>query len=165
MPLMPQSKASGLYVAFGICVMMSCVPNMQVQDFALIFSSIFVTVIYRLRKKWAPDSLEYHHAVFIIRTFWMWSMLFLIGLIGAGIMIYQLGDIHMLTDWATTATDRIAAGETNLDASLNTVIDDYFAKNFDLIVRMLIIWLIPAQLYVGFGIAKGLSRAQKGYRI
>lgn len=92
-------------------------------------------------------------------------MLFLLGLIGAGIMIYQLGNTQMLTDWAMTATDRTMAGDTNLEASLNAAIDDYFAKNFDLIVRMLIIWLIPAQLYVGFGIAKGLSRAQKGYRI
>lgn len=165
MPLMPQSKAVGLYVAFGMCVVMSSVPVSPFQSFSFIFSSLFMMAMYRFRKKWPTDSLEYHHVVFIIRTFWIWSLLFLTGLVGAGILIYQWGDMNSLKDWAVGVGNQVMAGDSRLEASLQLAINDYFNKNFGLIIGMLVVWLLPAQLYVGLAIWKGMSRAQRGYRI
>lgn len=162
-PLLPESKVNILYVVFGLCVLANAVPDFDVQNFALIVTSVFMVVVYRLRKKWPAESFEHTHVVYVIRHFWIWSILFLVARLGAGYCIYLNGDASMLTTWYQSSSSGAALGmsQADMQTSLDTALDEYLRVNFDMMVRMALIWIIPAQLYAGGTIIRGLSLTQK----
>lgn len=161
MPLTPPQKITALYAAYGLCVVMTCLPDMTMQNVAAIMTFILLAALYLLRSKWPEDSLEAHHTTFIIRTIWIWSAFLILGMIGAGMVISQNGDMSALDQLSSD----IANGMPPTEDAMNQSAKAYFETNYDLILKTTLMWLSPAQIYAVWRIARGLSRALKGYRL
>jgi len=161
MTLQPQHTVIAVYAAFGICLITSCIPNMSIQNYSALFTIILQIAAYFLRRREEPDSFAHNHIDFIIRTIWIWSLFFVIGMAGAGMMISQSGDMSALDQLMSSVTD----GSIPTEADMNQTAQVYFETNYALILRTTLLWLGPAQLYAVWRIARGLSRALKGYRL
>ena len=161
MTVTPQQKIIALYAAFGLCVITTSIPNMSVQNYAMLLTLVVLIAGYLLRKKSSEDSLESHHATFVIRTIWIWSAVLVFGMMGAGWMVYEHGDASAIT----TMANSIMEGATPTEDDMNQAAETYFDTNYDLIFKSMLQWLAPAQLYAVWRIARGLSRALKGYRV
>lgn len=156
-----QKKITALYSAFALCVMMVCVPLMSVQNWAAILSLLVLISAYILRKKSPADSLEAHHATFVIRSLWIWSLVLILGMAGAGWVVSQNGDMAAITH----LVDSVMNGAILSEDEINNAFNDYIATNYDLILKTTVMWLAPAQIYGVWRIARGMSRAWKGYRV
>lgn len=154
-------KLISLYSSFGLCVLTSCIPNMDAQNIAMLGTLLLLIGAYVLRSKSAEDSLEAHHATFVIRSIWIWSFVFLLGMMGAGWMVFQNGDNSAFD----TLMSSIENGGVPTDADMEQTMQNYFNTNFPLILKTTLLWMAPAQIYAAWRIARGLSRGLKGYRI
>ena len=157
----PRYKILALYVVFSFAVLMGCLPNMSAQNAGAIAAFILLISAYIFESKHASDSLETHHAIFIIRTIWIWSIFLLIGMCGAGYVVSQQGDMSAIDLLMNNVTNGIVPTEDDI----NVTLDSYFNTNSSLILKTALIWLAPAQIYAVWRIALGATRAYKGYRI
>lgn len=154
-------KTTGLYVTLGLCVLMTCTPVMALQNFAGLLSLILLITAYILRYKSDKESLESHHATYIIRTIWVWSAFVILGMIGAGMMISQNGDMSAIDDLINSANNGFIPDEDGVEQTVNA----YFETNYALILKTTLMWLAPAQIYAIWRITRGLPRAMKGERL
>lgn len=156
-----KQKILALYISFSSCVVLSCLPDVNMQNLSLVLGVLSLIAAYVVRQKAGLESLEGHHATFVIRTIWIWSLFFSLGLIGAGIALSVEGDM--------TPVDRFIEGAMNGavpdEASMRGLMEEYFLVNRDLMIRLAILWLAPAQIYAVWRLARGGERAIRGYRL
>jgi|GEM_PF-2942062 len=148
-------KIYSLYLAFAICVITSCIPNMGIQSFGAIFSIVTIIAFYTLRKKWGADNIVKDEASFMIKTFWIWSAIYVVGMMIAGIMISSLGDMSSIHQW----TEQIMEGGAPPDeAAVKLMMQQYMDANYGLIVKMSILCVAPSVIYAGWRLWVGISR-------
>lgn len=154
-------KIIALYASFGACVLTSSILNMTAQNIALIGTMLILIAAYILRSKSAEDSLEAHHATFVIRSIWIWSFAFLLGMMGAGWSVYQNGDNSVFD----AIMSSVQGGNVPTDADMEQAMQQYFESNFNLILKTTLLYTAPAQLYAAWRLARGCSRGLKGHRV
>ena len=155
-----EPKIKNLYIGFAACIILSSMPNTTLQNIAAIFSMIFIIATYIQRKKFAPDSLEYNHANYIIRLFWLWSFIFVTGMIIAGLIISKYGDMSAIDQMTNAAINGIIPTEE----TINQMASQYFETNFQLILETTLFCLAPAQIYGALQLYKGFCLAKKAIK-
>lgn len=161
MTIAPLHKILGLYAVLAFGVLMSCLPYMTAQNVGAVAVLLALIFSYVLESKSDKDSLETHHAIFIIRTIWIWTTFLLIGLCGAGYVVSQQGNMAAIDQ----LMGMINSGGIPTEADIQAASEAYLNDNTDLILKTALVWLAPAQIYAVWRLARGLSRAVKGYRI
>lgn len=154
-------KIIALYASFGACVLISSILNMTAQNIALIGTILILIAAYILRSKSAEDSLEAHHATFVIRSIWIWSFVFLIGMMAAGWSLSQNGDNSAFDALLSSAEN----GNTPTEADMQQAMNQYFDTNFALLLKTTLLYTAPAQIYAAWRVARGLARGLKGHRV
>ena len=161
MTLPARQKILGLYAILSFAVLMGCAPNMNAQNAGAVAAFLALIFAYIMESKHDKDSLETHHAIFIIRTIWIWSTFLLIGLCGAGFIISREGDMSAID----TLMAHINEGAVPDEGDMQATIDSYLQTNYDLIFKTTIVWIAPAQIYAAYRTIRGAMRAYKGYRV
>ena len=153
----PNDKLKYCYIAFAVCVVACSIPQMTIQTFAMIFSFVIIIAFYILRGKWDKGSFEYKEGSALIKAFWIWSALYVVGILVAGGIISSLGDMTALNEWTESV---MQGGVAPDEAELKRVTAEYMSKNFTLITSATIACLIPSLAYAFIAIKKGLARLQ-----
>lgn len=161
MTIDPRHKILSLYAIFSFAILMGCLPNMDAQNISAIAIIILLIAAYIFKSKNGPDRLETHHAIFVIRTIWIWSTFLLLGIIGAGFIIATSGDMSTIHQFMDSVNNGIVPTEDDI----NTLTQSYLESNSTLIIKTAVVCLAPSQIYASWRIIRGAMRAFKGYRI
>jgi hypothetical protein len=148
-------KIIGYYAAFAICIVTACIPQMTIQTFSMIFSLATIIAFYVLRRNWAKDTPFYTEASFVIKSFWIWSAIYVVGVFVAGILISTYGDMTALNEWAEKMMQGTAIPD---EEELKRVTQTYLDTNRPLIIKMTLLSIAPAQIYAIWRIKAGLMR-------
>jgi Na+/proline symporter len=148
-------KLKYCYYAFILCAVSSLIPQMMVQTFSMVFSIMMIIAFYVVRHKWDKETFEHKEASSLIKTFWIWSAIYVVGMFVAGGLISSFGDMTAMNEW----TQSVVQGSVIPDEeSMKKVTQAYMDANFNLIISMTILCLLPAQIYAALRIKQGLSR-------
>lgn len=150
-------KIIGYYTAFTICVITACIPHMTIQTFSMIFALVAIIAFYIVRKNWAKNTSHYIEASFVIKSFWIWSAIYVVGMLVAGILISIYGDMTAMNEWA----EKMMQGAVPDEAELKRVTESYLDTNMALIIKMTLLSIAPAQIYAIWRIKTGLTRILK----
>jgi uncharacterized membrane protein len=142
------------YAAFALCVVTTCIPQMDIQTFSMIFSIAMIIGFYVVRKPFGKESFEYKESSILIKTFWAWSAIYVVGMMVAGILISQFGDMTAMNEWAASIEQGAIPDEENV----KRMTDAYMDTNFHLIVKMTLLCVAPAQIYAFWRAKSALSR-------
>lgn len=166
-----QNKAIlNLYAALGVSLILSVLPSVSAALASVIFFSGVLIAAYLMRRGAERESLRENHATFIIRTLWI-AALFSLFTTGAA-TIYMLGgvDYAPFEPCANVLISKGAAwiesaGMMEVYALIKPCVESFLGFNKALLVNAVIIAGAPLVIYVVYRLAKGVSRAMKGYRI
>lgn len=138
-----------LYIAFIASALLVMSPIGVVSFLALFGLLLVMIVVGFIRREGEQDSLLYNHATYLSRTFWMWQLMLLIGMVLGG---YYLS--RQLTDWQQIMDliQKLAAGQTD-------------APEFKMMAMVGVVAFGPGCLYAAYRLIHGLLRAVKGYRV
>ena len=143
------------YWGLAFCAVIGMIPHMASQIFALVFSIMLIIAFYVIRHKKAKDSFEYKEASHLIKTFWIWSAIYVGGMLVAGGIISSFADMTTMNEW----TESVVQGTIIPDEEgMKQVTQQFMDDNFWLIVSCTVLSILPAQIYVGIRIKQGLSR-------
>lgn len=150
-----QDQLKYCYYAFILCAITTSIPQMAIQSFAMVFSVALIIAFYVLRHKWKKESLEHKEASVMIKTFWIWSAIYVVGIFAAGILISTFGDMTQMNEW----TEAVVQGTIIPDEEgIKQVTEAYMNDNFKLIISMTFLCILPAQIYAALRIKQGLNR-------
>lgn len=150
-----------LYVMLVLSTILSFVPMMIAQSFSLILLIIVLIGAYYYRSRDNEDGLLYNHMTYMIGTIWIGTSFIVLGIIMAGLWIYQNGD-HSIID---NTIAQIQSGTMIDEAALNTIMLDYMKANYPLLMKTSLVTIGPAILYFVYRVGNGFARSLKGYRI
>lgn len=148
-----QKSVQRLYGALCAAVILQFVPLVVSQIIGTVFLSVVLIWAYVARRGAETESLRHNHATYIIRTIWLWSLLFAIGLVAFAIWFVSFM-------WAPLENVMLG-GETDTQALMQSLVNENM-RQFSV---MGMATLGPSILYIAYRIGKGLTRALKGYRL
>lgn len=155
MTMTSQEQLKYSYFALALCIITSSIPQMTVQSFSMIFSIMIIIVFHVLRRKWAKESFEHKEIKLVIKTFWVWSVIYLVGMMVAGALISSFSDMTAMNHW----TESVVQGTASTDEeSMERVTQQFMDANFWLIISMTVLCILPAQIYAAIRIKRGLAR-------
>ncbi len=146
-----QKTTLQIYLAYIIAVICNIVPSSAVQTFGLILFIVIFAATYFYRNRSPSESLIHNHMQFIIKSIWISSLVFLVGMITA----YFMAD-HTIV-YQTYET--IMNGVFLTQDQINGFVMDYMRAN----IFTFVITLMPSLIYLAYRLAKGILHARKGY--
>lgn len=159
-----------LYALFVASLMMSFIPSAL---FAVIAIAMFTGVMfgaYIIRKKAEENSLAGNHMTYIIRTIWIASFFALFTLAAGAAYLIPLLDysaidpcINKLTNMVSGSTAQIS--NEQLNDAMQGCYGNFIHTNLRNIIIAGGITAGPLIIYVGYRLAKGISRAHKNHRM
>ncbi len=150
------------YAILSAVVVLCCMPDTNYMNYGMTLSFVLLIITYIARARWPRnESFEENHTTFLIRTIWIWSLLFVFGAVGGAIIVNNEGN----TDAFTPMFQSIAEGIMPSPDEMRPWVEQYKTDNHDLLIRTFLIWLSPAQIYLVWRILKGGERAFKNYRV
>lgn len=156
--LTPQDKLKYSYIAFAICAIVCSIPQMTIQTFALFFSLAIIIAFYVLRGKWEKESFEYKEASTLIKSFWIWSLLYIVGILVAGGIISMFGDMTLIHQWTQSVVE---GGAVPDEEEMKRMTAEYMSTNFTLIIGATIGCVLPSLIYAFWRTKDGISRLNK----
>jgi uncharacterized membrane protein len=156
-----QKQVTRVYAAMVAMLIFSCISNPVLQVVAILLLFYVMFSAYSLRAGTPEDSMVRNHMTFLIRTFWISSLVFLVCAVPLGIWLWPKVDLNGLMALAQqagndpAALQSMGAGQIMAAAGISPGI--YRLCNLILIA--------PCMLYFIYRVAKGLARAMKGYRL
>lgn len=156
-----QKRVIQLYGALAAAVVLQCLPVPVLQIVGAVLMLGALMRVYAMRRSAAPESLAHSHMVFLVRTVWISALFLLIGFLGASVWFYQMAD-HSLV---YSMVDSVRAGVIPDETQIMGMLGSYKETNLRLLILASVFAAAPAVLYFTFRMAKGLSRAARGYRI
>lgn len=162
-----QQQTLQIYAAFGTALILSLVPHIWAAGVSTVLGLGTLCAAYALRAGNEDGSLIENHMTFIIRTFWIGSLLILVTLgIGGFYMLSYIDHAPMMACAekllnATAETTNVA----NLSAQLEPCMETYIATNKITFIISGLIIAGPVLAYFLMRYAKGFLRAKDGYRI
>ena len=152
-----QRAINRIYGAMVAMLIFSCVPLAAFQIVALVLLLYAVPGAYVLRSRSAKDSMAWNHMEYLIRTFWISSLICVIGLVCY--IVYVLGSLS----------------SAEIDATLNSLLQSLTDAAMtgqialsDAVKRQgiaALITLAPSFIYFIYRVGAGLARAVRGHRI
>ena len=165
-----QKAILNLYAALGVSLILSVLPYAAAGVLSLIFFAGVLIAAYVLRGKVEEHSLSENHATFIIRTLWIGAFFSLITTVIAS--AYMLSGIDYsqfqpcANDLASRGLEWVEnAGVMQVYAVAEPCLDSFLHSNKTLLMNAMIIAGGPIVIYMAYRMAKGVSRAMKGYRL
>ncbi|MFA7276335.1 MAG: hypothetical protein WC043_05990 [Pseudobdellovibrionaceae bacterium] len=159
LPLHTQVK-----IAYGlnlITIGLTSTPSLWLQNIGVVTGVTALVLAYMIDAKAEKDSAEAGHAIYLIRTIWIWSLFLLVVLIGAETVILLNGNSTAMDALA----ERMINGHLPSYNELRATALSFFEDNRDLVISTLILWCAPAQLYALLRTLRAFPRALKNYRL
>lgn len=156
-----QKQVNHLYAAFAASIILLFIPLISTQLIGSLLILIALIWAYIIRSKAEHESLAHNHAAYIIRTIWIWGLFLTIGIIIAVPWLYSIADHSAIQNFMNSA----ATGTIPESDAMNDVLGRFMRDNLSAFIMVCGITIGPSILYIIFRLAKGLSRALKGYRI
>ncbi len=156
-----QKQVTRIYAALVAMLIFSCVPNMVLGVLAILLMFYAIIGAYVLRAGTAEDSVVRNHMTYLIRTFWISSLIFVLGAAAAVPWLWRHLDFRALD---------ALANDLGTDPEKMQALDPHvFMTATGLTVPDLLtgsaIMFGPCMIYFIYRVARGLSRALKGYRM
>lgn len=152
----------GFYAVLSLVVIFTSLPNFSLQNIGYTLITIALIVAYVARARWPRnDSFEENHSTYIIRTIWMYSLIFLIGASIASWLIWQNANTTALDNLSNS----ILSGAFPTLETLDSSAQEYLSDNMDMMLKVTRVWICPSQLYLVWRILQGGGRAFKNYRV
>ena len=150
------SKVQNIYAALIAAFVLNFVPSFLVQVIAsLVFMGVFIS-LYVFRRLAEKESLIDNHMTYLIRSVWIGGLFVILGTIVSA--FYFIGSIGF-DEYARLGQKAIEQGDS-------MAFPDVFHSAYpDEVFISVAITFAPGTIYLAFRLAKGLSRAIKGYRI
>jgi uncharacterized membrane protein len=146
-------------------VILGFVPSPAFVIVALILFCIVPPLAGRIRRHANPESLVANHMTYLIRTVWIFTLLALVTVIAATIYVLSVYDPGPLQSCIATITAATQAGQNPDPQMLEPCIGNFALANKTTFAIGGLVAGLPAVLYLVYRLARGISRAQKGYRI
>jgi uncharacterized membrane protein len=150
-----------LYIMLILSTILSFAPNMLLQIGSLTLFLVALVAAYIYRAKDKDDGLLANHMTYLIGTIWIGSTFLVIGIIIAVVWISGESNNAALQD----VVEQINSGLALDEALLKSAMAQYISDNQQLLLRVTLITIGPAMVYILYRIASGLSRAVRGYRM
>lgn len=156
-----QKRVNHLYASFTAAIILLFIPLMSTQILGALLLLVALIWAYIMRGKDGIESLSGNHAAYIIRTIWIWGFFLSIGVIIAVPWFYSIADHSAVENFMSQAANgHLAATET-----VNDVMAEYMRTNLSPLIMVSAITIGPSVIYIIYRLARGLSRALKGYRV
>ncbi|MGZ9097590.1 MAG: hypothetical protein ACXW30_04765 [Micavibrio sp.] len=144
-----QVKVVALYVSFIVSALLVFAPVASLSFLALLGMVVLIIVIGFMRRECEKDSLLHNHATYLSRTFWMWQLMLLVGMIIGGYYVFrQYPDIQQIL----RIVESLSKGQTD-------------TPEFKTMATVTVVTLGPGCLYVAYRLIRGFHRALSGYRV
>lgn len=150
-----------LYALFVLVLVFGFFPYALLQNVSIWLCLLLIVLAYVFRARAQDDDLEHHHAQYIIRSVWVFSLIALVGMFGAGFAIGREADSSALDDLLSLVQTGGMVSEKDVESAFQR----YFETNEALIFRRFLLFMAPAQLYAAWRLVRGLPRAMRGYRV
>ncbi len=165
-----QRTILNLYAAFGVSLILSVLPYMAAGILSLLFFVGVLVAAYAIRKKVEDHSLSENHATFIIRTMWIGAFFSLVTTAIASAYMISGIDYSQFTPCANALASKgtawlESAGMMEIYGVTEPCMDRFLESNGTLLMNAMIIAGAPVIIYMTYRLAKGVSRATKGYRL
>ncbi len=160
------SLICNIYAAMVVVLSIMFVPIKEIMAVSFILLILLPISLYVIRGRYEAGSLVENHMSYLIKTFWVGGLFLTIGFIIACIWFWNIGDHsqlftfldnHMYGQYGTDITAVIMAYEQ--------MMIEYMNDNISNLIFISVISLIPGVAYIIYRVAKGLTKAIKGYRI
>ncbi|HPF78222.1 MAG TPA: hypothetical protein PLF01_02920 [Alphaproteobacteria bacterium] len=148
-----QSNIVQIYIAFIVAIIMNFVPSTAVQALGGILLLLIVIATYIYRARADKKSLTFGHMAYLIQSFWISSLLLLIGIFAA----YLLGDHTIINN----TVDRVMGGMMMTEEQLDAIMMNYLRTNF----MVFSLTISPSLIYLTYRVVKGLLLAKDGKNI
>lgn len=146
------------YVLLGLGLPMTFMPLGFLSGFGLLMLVIGVIWAYRLRKR--EGELFANHSRWMIRTFWISSLYFLIAMMLSGAIISGNSDATAIEQLNALMAENAASPE-----QINALMFEFQATNHDLILVTTLVCFVPAVFHSVARYGIGYHRAWKGLPI
>ncbi len=165
-----KSAIMNLYAAFGVCLVLSAIPIAAAAVFSVLAFPAVLIAAYIIRRKYEMHSFAENHASYVIRSVWISALLSLFTSIVATFYMMSRIDYSPFNSCANDASSRgvdwiEGAGFSDVYAMIEPCAEPFMMVNHVLFVNMALIIGVPILLYLAYRLAKGASRAMKGYRL
>lgn len=159
-----------LYALLGVTVVLSVLPYFSAALTSVIFLSVLLLWAGMVRKKCDAHSLTESHTTYIIRTIWISAVYAVITMAVAIAYLIPALDHAAFeacsNDLMSRGTEWIEqAGPDEAYAVIAPCMDGFISLNKTALINAAIIAGAPVLLFMAYRLAKGLSRALKGYRL
>lgn len=142
-----------IYGIFLLAVILNFVPSAIISSFGSLLLLIIIVATYIYRAKSNSESLCYNHMCYLIKSFWISSLLLLIGII----LTYLLGDHSIINN----TVDGVVQGVMFTPDQLEIILMNYTKQN----ILVLLLTLSPSIIYLGYRVVKGMILANKEQKI
>ena len=151
----------GFYIMFLTGVVLNCVPDFWAQMMGLPVMLVTLVAAYIYRAQAASDSLMHNHMTYVIVTFWVSSVILLVGMIIDSIWLLKMGD-HQAVHGVLQG---ISNGMIFTEEELMSIMQVYIATNKPLLLTATAITLSPGLIYIAYRTFFGLGRSFKRQKI
>lgn len=148
-----KDTAIQLYIGFIIAVICNIVPVSLVQSFGLILLLVILAATYIYRAKSDKSSITYDHTSFMVKQFWVSSLILLIGM---GAAWYFADHTIVYNGW-----NAIQRGIILTESQINSFLKDYFFAN----IYLFLLTLTPSVIYLSYQLIKGMICAIQDKKI
>lgn len=159
---------NNVYALLCVSLVLGFLPLMEAAFLALLMFTVALIAAYVLRSKATENSLCENHMTYIIRTIWIASLFAVITIALASLYLLPNYDDAALTICVNQVVNSMGSGMTNpaaLENHLQPCMDQFISDNKVVFITSTIIAAAPVVIYLGYRMAKGISRAAKGHRI
>ncbi len=155
--LVDTSSALRCYVVMGLAVPLSVGLVPGIAAIAMVVAFISAIWAYRLRADKAPDGLLANHGAWMVRTFWISSLFFLVAIILSGSLVSANAD----PESAIAMNKAILAVPKN-DADITNALLYFQEVNKTLILLASLVSFLPPVIFVVARCFNGYQRAYAG---
>ncbi|MBL4804335.1 MAG: hypothetical protein JKY71_05665 [Alphaproteobacteria bacterium] len=165
-----QSTILNLYAALGVSIILSVLPLASAALLSLLFFLGVLIAAYVVRGDSEKDGLRENHATYIIRTLWIAAFFSIpTALAATAYMQYHIDNTPFDPCFQDLANRGIGwlerADYMDIYEIVQPCIQTYIDVNTTIFINAAIIGGGPILLYMAYRLARGVSRAIKGYRL
>lgn len=165
-----QKTVFNLYAALGVSLILSVLPSYAAAGVSMVFFLGVLLAAYAVSNKAETGSLRESHADFIIRTMWIAAFFSLITTGLAAFYLIKGVEYAQFMPCADTLANKGLdwaenAGMMEIYALIQPCVTPFIDDNMTVLLNAVALAGAPPVLYMAYRMARGLSRAIKGYRV
>ena len=143
-----QKTVIQVYGFFLTAVIFNFLPSLLIQQIGLFLAIAVIIAAYVLRSRSENGSFQYSHMAYLIKSFWISSLLLVLGTIAS----FFLADHTIINETVETISTGVAFSEDEM----KVILMRYAQENFLIFSAV----LAPSVLYLSYRIVKGMMLAK-----